>query len=86
MVSTKPELINVKEAGKQQLTIELVIAGERKVYQVPVIDSHGVFGLELPLELLLSLRSFPPKTSRNLIAEIKQRYQLLTASPELQAA
>lgn len=86
MVSEKIKLLDIIEKDCEIFDIDLEIKGQRKTYQISVIDSHGLFGLEFPTDLTVALREFPNRETQNLIAKIKKFYQSREKSSILQAA
>ena len=54
-------------------TLNIQLGRELNTYDVSIIDSNGIFGLELPDALGLKLRQFPPAETRNLVASIRNK-------------
>ncbi len=86
MVSEKIKLLKIITKSSNVLEIILEINNQRQNYRVNVIDSHELFGLEFPNQLIDLLNNFPNTESQNLISKVKQKYFELKKSPVLQAA
>ena len=86
MVSEKIRLLEIIEKSSDVLEIILEIQNQRKKYEVEVIDSHGLFGLEFPQPLQDLLNNFPNTEIHRLISQIKKHYFDLKRSSNLQAA
>lgn len=80
------EFINLSKAYGTKFDLRLRVDGAEEQYLVSITEIEGVFALECTAEIQRLFLQHPPKECQALIAAIKQHYQLLTASPELQAA
>ena len=79
------KLLGFAEKEQSVFEVTLQVKDERKKFEVSIIDSHGIFGIQCPGEMeYLFHRS--AKESQKLIADIKQKYLSLKKLPELQAA
>jgi hypothetical protein len=79
----------VEKTEREYILICLINDSEQKI--TAKIDAvEPIFGVHFPDEFLLTMRSFPPITLRNIVAEMKKFYVSIKAektfSKELQVA
>lgn len=86
MVSEKIKLLGISEKGGEIFDVDLEINGRRERFEISVVDSRGVFGLELPNNLTDILREFSNLETHKLVAEIKDFYKSRQKPSILQAA
>ena len=86
MVSEKIKLLDITEKDSETFNVDLEINGQRKTFQISVIDSDGLFSLEFPTVLTDTLREFSNKETHKLVAKIKKFYQSRQKPSILQAA
>ena len=55
-------------------------------YNVNIIDNNGIFGIEIPDELGLSLREKFPMSPKEIVGSVRTVYEKLSAEKELQVA
>ncbi len=81
----KVEFLSISRIRGSKFNLVLQIEKTKQNYAVNIIDSNGVFGVELPDELGLVLREFPMAT-KEIVKSVENAYQELLSNRRLQAA
>ncbi|MGI8848653.1 MAG: hypothetical protein ACR2HT_00615 [Pyrinomonadaceae bacterium] len=81
----KVEFLSINRIRGSKFDLVLQIEKTEQNYAVNIIDSNGVFGVELPDELGLKLREFPMVT-KEIVKSVENAYKELLSDRHLQAA
>ncbi len=81
----KVEFLSISRIRGSKFDLVLQIEKTEQNYAVNIIDSDGVFGVELPDELGLMLREFPMAT-KEIVKSVENAYKELLSDRQLQAA
>ncbi len=80
----KVEFLSISRIHGNKFNLVLQIEKTKRNYAVNIIDSNGVFGVELPDELGLKLHEFPMAT-KELVKYVENAYRKLSANQQLEA-
>jgi len=81
----KVKFLSISRIRGSKFNLVLQIEKTEQNYTVDIIDSNGVFGVELPDELGLMLREFPMAT-KQIVKSVENSYRELLSNRQLQAA